>query len=615
MKKTFFALLVFASIIITACSSPEEESSKQTRQSDGGTDDYTIMVYLNGSDLESDGAAATNDLAEMMEIGSQDNINVVVETGGTNTWHTEGISNEYNQRWLVEEGTMELVEELDIRNMGEAETLSDFLTWGMDTYPAEKYAVIFWDHGGGSVYGFGTDELFDGDSLTLTELDTALQNTFDQTGNTFELIGFDACLMSTIETASLLEPYANYMVASQELEPGHGWNYTNILNAVTEEPTITGDNLGTIIADSFMEQAEEQQTANQITLAVTDLSKIPAVVSTLETFSAEASNTLTSSDELITFGQARAKSREFSESGMVDLADLAKKSSSQYEELSDDLISAIDDAVVYQVTSNAYSDVKGLSIYFPLNNANPEELDSFNNLDFSDSYEALLDRYYNQNVDQTNIAFDNTFTSANDNIFEVQIKPEDIPKISEIYSVIGTEEDNLFYYLGIDNDVNFDEETGIISDNFTWSTETLEDANISIFFDHETDDYARFTIPAVLNGEDVEIIVFYDYSKLDAEGYATAEIIGAWPGIDEDTGLAAREIIPIKAGDEITPLIYYYDYEADEYGYAEGDTFIADDELDLYETDLPPGDYVYGFYAIDYYGNTAQSEFYDITVE
>ena len=581
---------------------------------------YTVLVYLNGSDLESDGRAATDDLKEMMAIGSQKNVNVIVETGGTKKWYTKGISNKANQRWIIQKGKMKLVKTVKKRNMGDPNTLKDFLTWGMKTYPADRYAVVFWDHGGGSVYGFGSDELYDNDSLTLPELEKAMQDTQQQTGKQIELVGFDACLMSTLETANLLTPYANYLVASQELEPGHGWNYTTLLRTIVNNPKITGDKLGKAIADGFMQQAKVYGTDKQITLAVTDLSKIPNVMEELNHFSTQATTNLAQQDQLTMFGQARANSREFSSTGMVDLADLANKSSAEYPELSQNLENAISNAVTYKVVSAAYKDVKGLSIYFPINNDNTSELSYYQKLNFSPTYKGLLDKYYNTNAKQGDISFDNSYqapepqTSENgDKIFEVKIAQEDIPRISEVYSIIGQYDGDRFLYLGIDNDVNFNRDTGIISDNFTWSTTTLNDHNISIFFDHETDDYARYTIPAILNGQQVDLIVLYDYKNLDKDGYAYAEIIGAWPGVDEDTGLASRELIQIKKGDKITPLIYYYDYKKDDYGYLNGDPFVVKNKLELYSSDLPPGDYVYGFSAVDYFGDTAQSEFYDIT--
>lgn len=614
-------LLLIMSISLFGCGSAEKTETAGTDTKTETRNSYTLLVYLDGSDLESENSAATDDLAEMMSIGSQENVNVVVETGGTKKWYTEGISNKENQRWLIHEGEMELVDSFKKTNMGDPATLSNFLTWGVETYPADRYAVVFWDHGGGSVYGFGSDELFDNDSITLDELAVALEETKQTTDQQFELVGFDACLMSTVETASLLTPYANYMVASQELEPGHGWNYTSILQALQENPSITGDTLGKAIANGFMAQAKEYNTADQITLAVTDLKKIPAVVKELNTFSKQVTtNFSTEQQEVVGFGQARAKSREFSDTGMVDLANLANEA--EYEKLSKNLKKSISEAIIYKVASPAYTDVQGLSVYFPVNNTDSDELSYYDDLGFSKEYNGLLNSYYKENEDQTSISFndENSGISTEEDkdgntLFEVLMTEGDASKVAGLYSIIGTYEDDRLIYLGIDNNVEFDEETGIINDTFTWSTMTLEDSYVSIFFDHETDDYARYTIPVILNDQEVELIVFYDYTKVDEEGYAYAKIIGAWSGIDSETGLAARELIPIEKGDTITPLLYYYDATNDEEGYLEGDSFVVKKKLGLYETELDAGEYVYGFYAEDYMGNTAHSELYEMTME
>ena len=81
--------------------------------------------------------------------------------------------------------------------------------------------LLLWDHGGGSVGGVCFDEVYYNDSLDLNELGEGLSMAEEP----FELIGFDACLMATLETAETASPYAKYMVASEEIVPGRGWSY------------------------------------------------------------------------------------------------------------------------------------------------------------------------------------------------------------------------------------------------------------------------------------------------------------------------------------------------------------------------------------------------------
>jgi hypothetical protein len=151
-------------------------------------------------------------------------------------------------------------------NMADGDTLVDFATWAIDTFPADKYVLILSDHGMGWPGGWtdpapggrGGDNvaLADmGDALFLMELDGALQKIRDQTGlDQFELIGLDACLMGHLEVFDALAPHARYAVASQETEPALGWAYTGFLGALRDNPDMDGAELGRAIVDSYVQE-------------------------------------------------------------------------------------------------------------------------------------------------------------------------------------------------------------------------------------------------------------------------------------------------------------------------------------------------------------------------
>ena len=109
--------------------------------------------------------------------------------------------------------------------------------------------MIFWNHGAGSILGFGADENFNYDGLYLYEMADAFLNSYD--GQKFDIVGFDACLMASIEMASVLEPYSKYMVASEEVEPGGGWNYEYYFSAFAATPGMTGKEFGIAITDGY----------------------------------------------------------------------------------------------------------------------------------------------------------------------------------------------------------------------------------------------------------------------------------------------------------------------------------------------------------------------------
>ena len=152
--------------------------------------------------------AVGNYFSGQQEGGSgPDVVNVVLETGGSSQWHAEGLGMDIRtdalQRWHFQPGTnvlgdrnsvIKLAEEVPLASMGEAQTLTDFIRWSVENYPAKKYALVLWDHGTGALNGLIIDELFDGDTLHLDELKAALGDS----GVHFEAVLFDACLMANL---------------------------------------------------------------------------------------------------------------------------------------------------------------------------------------------------------------------------------------------------------------------------------------------------------------------------------------------------------------------------------------------------------------------------------
>ena len=236
----------------------------------------TVLIYMNGSDLESYAGEASADIAEMLASGVGDNVNVVLETLGTRSWKEYGIASDHSQRYRVNKGSLELVDDsLGQLDTTSAQTLSDFIGWGTSTYPADRYMLLFWNHGAGPVYGFGYDE-FQNDyaALTLDEIQAALK----QNANVhFDMIGMDCCLMSSMETCYVLQPYCDYAVLSEDFEPGIGWSYKNWLNMLEQNPSVSTVELGTTIVDNMMQAVSSDPENGDATLALIDESVAPAL--------------------------------------------------------------------------------------------------------------------------------------------------------------------------------------------------------------------------------------------------------------------------------------------------------------------------------------------------
>lgn len=605
----FRALItVLAAIGLVGCNGGGEETATPSAT-------YTALVYIVGSDLESGGGAATSDLQEMTQVGSTSNVNVLVETGGASQWQNSQVSNTSVQRWRVASGGLELKGDLGNLNMGDPATLQDFITWGVATYPADKYLLILWDHGGGAIGDpttgatFGVDENNGGDGLSLPELQQALQAAYATTGKKFDVLGFDACLMANLETASAVSPYANYLVASEELEPGSGWDYSSILTAIRSNTAISGSALGQVIADSYKAhiQNREPDAAKEITLSVVDLSKVSNVIAGLETLATNAGTDLQTSGQpaWITLAGGRSKAEEYG-NGKVDMADLkhlASQLATTYSTESNALISAINAAVVYKVNGAARPNANGLSVFFPYNTFDSADLSAmvqaYNALDFSPTYKGFVGEYTGLGTQDTTAptftgeAFDGTVLSA-------QVQGGDV---SAVYAVL-TQSDPATGTVLIIGFASVDMQDAAGNVSYTWDGQwvTMNGSFVSMNLEDADGTIETYSIPALLNGQAVDILVMIDTTTGE---YA---VLGAWPGIVN--GVAAREILPIAAGDGITPLFVSYDLTTDTEQEVAGTAFtVGLSGVDLGLASLPSGTYSLGFLATDYAQNDATSQF------
>lgn len=167
MKKLLSCLLAMAmALSLVSCGGSEDVSDSAGAEGES----WAVYWYLCGSDLESNGGFATMDLSEMMEVELPENVNVVIETGGASVWQNDEVDPSKLQRWLYNSEGLQLLEESETANMGDAQTLYEFLDFASTNYPADRVAVTFWNHGGGSVSGAAFDELHGLDSLDLAEM-------------------------------------------------------------------------------------------------------------------------------------------------------------------------------------------------------------------------------------------------------------------------------------------------------------------------------------------------------------------------------------------------------------------------------------------------------------
>ncbi len=338
---------------------------KRTTIKGNNKDQMTIMVYMCGTDLESSYGMGTNDLQEMLNATLSSNINLLVYTGGCKKWKNNVISSTTNQIYLIKDGKLTCVssdEGADV--MTDPETLAGFISWCKKNYPANRYELILWDHGGGSVSGYGYDEKYSSKgSMSLTNLAKALK----AGGVTFDFIGFDACLMATADTALTLEPYADYMIASEESEPGIGWYYTDWLTAIGKNSSLDTLSIGKTICDTFVSTCASQCRGQATTLSVVDLAEFASTVpSKLTAFWNNLSGMVTDG-KYSTVASARASSHEFASSSKIDQIDLIHFAKLLNTDEGKALEEALLASIKYNRTSSGLSNAYGLSIYFPKN--------------------------------------------------------------------------------------------------------------------------------------------------------------------------------------------------------------------------------------------------------
>ena len=320
-------------------------------------DTVTVMVYMCGTDLESKYGMATKDLNEMLKANISDNVNLIIETGGCKNWQNSTISSACNQIYKIESGKLLKVEDNAGRSaMTDPDNLTDFIKYCDKKFPADRNILILWDHGGGSVTGYGYDEKNSGSSsMTLAKISSAL----DKAGVYFDFIGFDACLMATLENALVCSEYADYLIASEETEPGTGWYYTNWLSALSADTSVSTVTLGKKIIDDFVSSCGNAD----VTLSIVDLAELEGTLPEAFRDFSVSTTEMIRSDDYAEVSTARAGARQFSAENKLNQIDLADFADRLDTDESRELASVLKSAVKYNKTT--MSRCYGISIYFP----------------------------------------------------------------------------------------------------------------------------------------------------------------------------------------------------------------------------------------------------------
>ncbi|MBP6015514.1 MAG: hypothetical protein KA586_02255 [Candidatus Promineofilum sp.] len=348
---------------------------------------WTILYYA-GTD---NGRArfVWDDLNEMEAAGSLDQLRVVAQVD----WSSSSpAGTEETARYLVAPDedaaqlSSEVVATLGEVNMGDPATLADFLAWGIATYPANRYALVLGDFGGGwegCCYDGNVGVGGQADHLSLPDIDQALATAQQQTGARLDVLAFSAGLMSQLDVLQTIQPYAAYAVASAGLVPGSSWDFASVLVQLNADPLMDGRRFAGEMVTSFVNYQRQLGGDEYSGMAAVDLAKVPALSAAVESLA------LTLGGDPNLYGAIAADGRRgaqpygaaaLTETGRIAAVDLLHAAAIIAETAPAGDLPAAASAVSAAVTASlvAYDHGlgipagRGIAIYWP---ATPEDLD------------------------------------------------------------------------------------------------------------------------------------------------------------------------------------------------------------------------------------------------
>lgn len=629
MKKiTIIIAAAILTLFLASCSAGRvvyDESSKSVKGSPTGAS-WTVMVYMCGGSAEEERAAATDKLEQMMSIDYPENVNVIVQTGGSSRWHTKGVYPDYSQRFEMGRGTMFLADQSLAANMGDYKTLRSFLSWGAEKYKADNYMLILSGAGGGALHGMAFDALSEGDSLNLEEISYAIS----LSGINFDIIGFDSSLMCSLETASALYTCGEYMVASQEFQSPEGWDYAGVLKHICANPSAQPADICKTICDTYYAKCMANGYDADATMTAVNMSKISTLT---QAFDGMAGDMLTTADDLgsyaalsdaiektVSYGGATA---DEGYSNLRDLGDMAMNVSGHAGSTADLLITALNDAVEYRVCGSHCGKASGMSVYYPAY-AESEELQEYMEICTSVKYKEFLKKTCIDCAVEDDEAREDYTSSWAWRCYDNDMQWLEYKSILEndTYSLNILGNMDLFREISVDV-YKKDKKTGkylYLGKSISYSPENSPEAWESGIFDEKfnakmprlygkpvtirsfgknvDEQYETCSVPVMLNGERSNIRIRRSYTDSGSYKY---EILGAWDGLDE-RGSSGEGMKKVGFFDRITPLYAVYDENHEISEYIAGPTWFKTLGA-MTQSNVESGDYMLEFVLTDIYGH------------
>ena len=314
-------------------------------------DQWTVMVYMDGdNNVES---YALKDLEEMKLTGSSTDVNIVVLL--------DTLSGPANLLYVNKGSTTTLAAWGEV-NMGDPATMTRLITDAKTLYPADKYSLVVWDHGGG-IMGICWDDTSASDRLTMAELRSGIAG-----GNTvFDVIVLNACVMATAEVAHQVTGYADYVIFSQENMYALGFPYDQVAADLEAQPTMDGRTMALMMAQDYTDYYISIGYSG-VTISVYDMAQLTTVANAVKAFASAQVSTMSTNykafmkirhsvpdpnnqADLVTYAQLVAASADITSTTVKTTAGA--------------VVTAVNAAIIYEWHSDDVTEENGLGIWFP----------------------------------------------------------------------------------------------------------------------------------------------------------------------------------------------------------------------------------------------------------
>ena len=556
---------------------------------------WTFMVYLDAdNDLEKYGI---KDLNEMEKIGSSDEVNVLVlfdRWNGTNGEPEDDDTS--NGNWtntkayfVTKDDDSDNINSIELddmgeENMGDPNTLSDFVNNSIKNFPAQRYALVIWNHGAGFL-GVCVDEQNNGDYLSMNDLNYALQNINNNISQKIDFIGFDACLMQMAEVGFEMEEYVDYCVASEETEPGDGWNYETILNNLTASPEMEPEQFArSIVLDYFNNYGKN----NNYTMSAIDLMQLKSLGRDIDDFSNRLIDNFSKYENEIRGSRNNVQTYDNFGVEDVDLfhfASLIKENidNTDIKNSSQMLMDAINITVIAEEHGDESENSSGLSIYFPLNQSYYFEIYKEIIMPNSATWDEFLQEFFDIR-DWFYYIWDYNSDYGNDGMNDT---------------------------LEIEFDVNTNQEYDHVSvTGYLYNSSTHEELQwysmeYSVFGDYEDNDNIYFTIPSDWEEGHYYVILNLNNSKKELNDTYTTNDEYLYPLDDSEEGSNIYGWVNNSENGEPIMDVWIHVYDDDDY-----DNGTQTDDEGYYEMYLPGGTEYYLDAGADNYHNYHDEEIY-----